>query len=118
MQSAQVLSDFSLADATTVLSALLVLVFLVRGLYKVYPVFFIYWVLDILLWALPLLPIDFPTLMSVENGYFMVRWVIYFLLVIELVDRILEDHPGIAHLGRRAVQVMMVVAVAAAVYTL
>lgn len=118
MRSAQVLSEFSLSDCTVVLSALLVLLFLCRGLYRTYPVFFLYWVLDLVLSALPLLPVDFPTQMSIENGFFMVRWVFYFLLVIELIDRILEDHPGIAKLGRRAVQVMMVLAVGAAIYTL
>jgi hypothetical protein len=118
MQSVLALSDMSLSDCTEVLSVLLILLFLVRGLYKTYPIFFAYWIFDALMFGLPLLFNDFDASVTAELIAMMFRWVLYFLLVIELVDRILADHPGIALLGRRVVQVVMIVAVAAAIWTL
>jgi len=114
---AQAFFDF-LPDATTVLSFLLVLFFLYTGLYKSYPIFFIYWIFDLLIFSLPLLIPDFPTAMTVQAICFVIRCFLYFLLVSELMGRIFEDHPGLAKLGRRAVHAVMVIAAGAAIYTL
>jgi hypothetical protein len=118
MQSVLALSEMNLSDCTEVLSVLLILLFAFRGLYRTYPVFFAYWIFDALMFGLPLLFDDFDRLMTAQLIAMMIRWVLYFLLVIELVDRILGDHPGIALLGRRVVQVAMAVAVAGAIWTL
>jgi hypothetical protein len=101
-----------------VLSALLIVLFLVRGLQRIYPVFFSSWIFDLLIWTLPFLLSDLPTQTTAEAVCMVIRWIFYFLMVMELIDRILEDHPGIARLGRRVVQVVMVLAAAAAISTL
>jgi hypothetical protein len=115
MPSAQFFFDLTLPDASSLLSAIVVVYFLASGLYKTYPIFFAYWVFDLLLSALPLLIADFPTLMTALAIGFIIRCFLYFLLVSELVDRVLTDHPG---LGRRVVHGVMVVAAGTAIYTL
>ena len=118
MAPAQVIVDLSLGTATGVLSALLVVLFVVRGLHRFYPVFFGFWIFDVLQSLLVFLAVKRETLGRIEAGVLIIQWVFYFLLVLELVDRILSDHPGIARLGRRVLQVAMIVATAVAVYSL
>ncbi len=118
MAPAQLFVDLALDTATGVLSILLVILFLVRGLHRVYPVFFCYWVLDALISAVMFLPVSLVVAQRIRSGYQVVEWIFYFLLVLELVDRVLADHPGLARLGRRVIQFVMVAAAVAAVYTL
>lgn len=117
MPTAQLFVDFSLEWATTILSALLVALFAVRGLYRLYPVFFCYWVCDALITVIVRSPVHLKTISRIQGAWLLIQWVLYFLLVLELVDRILEDHPGLARIGRRAVQIAMLAAGAAAIYS-
>ena len=118
MAPAQFIVDLSLGTATGALSALLVILFAARGLHRFYPVFFCFWIFDVLQSLLVFLAVRIETLGRIEVGVLIIQWVFYFLLVLELVDRILSDHPGIARLGRRVLQVVMIAAAAVAVYSL
>jgi len=118
MPSAEFIFDFTLSVGTVILSGLLIALLLVRGLQRTYPVFFAYWLFDLFYSALPLLTPDLQTQARAQLICMVIRWVLYFLLVIELIDRILVDHPGIARLGRRLVQGVMVFAVVGSLYTL
>jgi len=115
---AQLLVDFSLELATDLLSALLIVLLVVRRLHRIYPVFFFYWICDASVTAILYFPLRLETVSRIRVGWLLVQWVLYFLLVLELVDRILEDHPGLARIGRRVVQFVMLAAAAAAVYSL
>lgn len=116
--AAQIFVEFSLEWATDVLSVLLIALLALRRLIHVYPVFFSYWVLDATISGILLFPMRLEVWSRIRVGWFLVQWVLYFLLVLELVDRILADHPGLARIGRRTVQIVMIVAAAIAVYSL
>lgn len=118
MAPAQLILDLVLGTATGALSLTLAVLFLIRGLHRIYPVFFCYWLLDALISTVPYLPLTIVGANRIEVAYQVIEWVFYFLLVLELVDRILSDHPGLAMLGRRVIQVVMVAATVAAIYTL
>ena len=118
MAPAQLIVDLALSTATGILSVLLALLFVVRGLHRLYPVFFSYWIFDALQSLLPFLPFKMETFARFHVACQILQWFFYFLLVLELMDRILSDHPGLARLGRRVIQVVMIAAAAGAVYTL
>lgn len=119
MPLAWILSNSLLADATTVLSAVLVLALLARGLHRQYPFFFGYWILDLAgSGTLHLIPTPLDTNNQIKIAFLLVKWVAYFLLIMELVDQILTDHPGLARLGRRAMQIFMILGAGASIYIL
>ena len=103
---------------TGALSATLAILFVVRGLHRRYPIFFCYWVFDVIQSTFLYLPGSPRLIHEIQIGAWMIQWVFYFLLVLELVDRILSDHPGIARLGHRLFQALMVAAVLCSLYTL
>jgi hypothetical protein len=95
-----------------ILLALGVLVSLgVKGLHTQYPAFFGYWAFDavggilLLVWASPRSKLYLYSWLSLT----VVRWVLEYLVVMELVDRIFSDHPGIARVGGRVVQASLAV---------
>lgn len=115
---AQALADSSLATTTTFLSVMLVSLLLAKGLHRFYPVFFCYWIYDILLAMLVFLPLKRQLFGEVRITCLALRWILYFLVVLELIDRILAEHPGIARLGKRVVQIVLVCSAAGAIYAL
>lgn len=100
------------------LSALLAAHFLWQKLYRLYPLFFTYWIVDLA--ATLLLPMVSPPqrFFLAFKVFWICRWVLYFLIVMELTDRILTDHPALARLGKRGAQLGMALATLGAVLTL
>ena len=118
MAPALLFDDLNLALASGAFSASLVVLFMVRGIHRTYPVFFCFCIFDLFMTALPFLPGRIETNRHIELGGWMLQWIFYFLLVLELIDRILTDHPGLAKLGRRVIQAVMIIAVITAVFSL
>ena len=118
MAPAHLFDDFNLTLASGGLSALLVVCFVVRDIHRLYPVFFCFCIFDLLMTALTFFPGRIETVRQIQLTGWMVQWIFYFLLVLELIDRILTDHRGLAKLGRRVIQGVMIIAAAAAVLSL
>jgi hypothetical protein len=99
------------------LSLTLLLALAAKGLIRAYPVFFAYWVFDLTCQILLLsLPGRFTTYYYVWLGTSILRWIAQFLIVMELVDRILVDHPGVARVGKRVVQAALAISFAVSVW--
>lgn len=118
MAATQFMDDLTLKLGSGVLSVILVVVFAARGIHRLYPAFFCYCIFDVVMTITPFLPGKFNTISTIHSGLWMLQWPFYFLLVLELIDRILSDHRGLSSLGKRAVQVMMVAATSIALLSL
>ena len=87
-----------------------------KDLAREYPVFFGYWIFDIVATAWQVSQASLEQQFSVWVITSMIRWVVEFLIVLELVDRILVDHPGAARVGRRIVQSVLALSVLASIW--
>ena len=118
MQPALENLEFALPAATGLFSVALLAMLVWRRQLRAYPVFGCYCLLDSIQTVVTFLPIKLNIQARILTGVLIFQWVFYFLLILELVDRILSDHPGLARIGRRVFQFLMVAAAAGSLFVL